>query len=67
MDGATKYEVYRATSKSGTYSKVKTTTSLNWKDTTAASGKTYYYKVVAVAAHSSANSAYSSVVSIKSK
>ena len=67
VEGATKYEVYRATSKSGTYSKVKTTTSLNWKDTAAKSGKTYYYKVVAVASKTAANSAYSSVVSIKSK
>ena len=67
VEGATKYEVYRATSKSGTYSKVKTTTSLNWKDTAAKSGKTYYYKVVAVASKTAANSAYSGVVSIKSK
>ena len=67
VSGAVEYKVYRATSKDGSYSLVKTTTSLNWKDTTAASGKTYYYKVVAVADHSSANSAYSSVVSIKSK
>ena len=67
VSGATKYDVYRATSKAGTYSKVKTTTSLNWKDTTAKSGKTYYYKVVAVASKSAANSAYSGIVSIKSK
>ena len=67
VDGAVEYEVYRATSKSGTYSKVKTTTSLSYKDTKATSGKTYYYKVIAVASKSAANSAYSSVVSIKSK
>ena len=67
VNGAVEYTVYRATSENGTYELMKTTTSLSWKDTTAASGKTYYYKVVAVAAHSSANSAYSSVVSIKSK
>ena len=65
VDGATKYEVYRATSKSGTYSKVKTTTSLNWKDTAAKKGKTYYYKVVAVCKTTAGNSAYSAVKSIK--
>ena len=67
VEGAVEYEVYRATSKSGTYSKVKTTTSLSYKDSKATSGKTYYYKVVAVASKSSANSAYSGIVSIKSK
>ena len=67
VSGAVEYKVYRATSKDGSYSLVKTTTSLNWKDTTAASGKTYYYKVVAVCSNTSGNSAYSSIVSIKSK
>ena len=65
VDGATKYEVYRATSKTGTYSKVKTTTSLNWKDAGAVKNKTYYYKVVAVCSNTAGNSAYSSIVSIK--
>ena len=67
IDGATKYEVYRATSKNGTYSKVKTTTSTSYKDTAAKSGKTYYYKVVAVCKSTAGNSAYSAVKSIKSK
>ena len=67
VDGAVSYKVYRATSKNGTYSLVKTTTSLNYKDTAAKSGKTYYYKVVAVCTKTAGNSAYSSVVSIKSK
>ena len=67
IDGATKYEVYRATSKNGTYSKVKTTTSTSYKDTAAKSGKTYYYKVVAVCSKTAGNSAYSAVKSIKSK
>ena len=67
IDGATKYEVYRATSKNGTYSKVKTTTSTAYKDTAAKSGKTYYYKVVAVCSKTAGNSAYSAVKSIKSK
>ena len=67
VDGAVEYEVYRATSKSGTYSLIKTTTSLSYKDTEAVSGKTCYYKVVAVHSKSAANSASSSVVSIESR
>lgn len=65
VSGATKYQVYRATSKNGTYKAVKTLTGLKFKDTTAKKGTTYYYKVVAVSKVSSANSAYSNVVSIK--
>ena len=67
VTGAASYKVYRATSKSGEYKLVKTTTSLSYKDTKATAGKTYYYKVVAVHSNSKANSAKSSVVSIKSK
>ena len=65
VTGATKYKIYRSTSKTGTYSLVKTTTAKYWKDTTAKKGKTYYYKVVAVHKNSSANSAQSTVKSIK--
>lgn len=64
--GAKQYKIYRATSKTGKYSLVKTTTKNSWKDTTAKSGKTYYYKVIAAHKNSNANSAYSTVVSIKS-
>ena len=67
VSGAKKYEVYRATSKSGKYTKVKTTTAKSFKDTKAKKGKTYYYKVKAVASSKSVNSAYSSVKSTKSK
>ena len=67
VTGAVEYKVYRATSKNGTYSLVKTTTSLSYKDTKASSGKTYYYKVVAVCSNTAGNSAYSPIVSIKSK
>ena len=67
VTGAVSYKVYRATSKNGTYSLVKTTTSRSYKDTSAKSGKTYYYKVVAVCKTSAGNSAYSGIVSIKSK
>ena len=68
VEGATKYYVYRATSKSGKYTKVATVTdATSYRDSKAKKGKTYYYKVKAVAANSAANSAYSSVKSIKSK
>ena len=62
VTGAKEYKIYRATSKTGKCSPVKTTTAKYWKDTTAKKGKTYYYKVVAVHKNSSANSAYSNVV-----
>ena len=64
---AKSYKVYRSASKSGTYALVKTTTSRSYKDTKAKAGKTYYYKVVAVCSNTSGSSAYSGVVSIKSK
>lgn len=41
------YEVYRATSKNGKYTKVKTTTSTTFKNSKLKSGKNYYYKVCA--------------------
>lgn len=43
-----KYKVYRATSKSGKYKLLKTTTKCNYTDTSAKKGKRYYYKVRAV-------------------
>ena len=65
VDGATKYEIYRATSKSGTYSLMKTTISVAVTDIGAKKGTTYYYKVRAIGSVSAATSAYSTVVSIK--
>ncbi len=68
VTGASKYEVYRATSRSGTYTKVATTTAKTYTNKTAKSGKTYYYKVKAVSkVKTSANSAYSAVKSIKAR
>ena len=68
VTGASKYEVYRATSSGGTYTKVATTTAKTYTDKTAKAGKTYYYKVKAVSkVKASANSAYSAVKSIKAK
>ncbi|MBQ5782619.1 MAG: hypothetical protein IIV99_04440, partial [Oscillospiraceae bacterium] len=67
VSGATKYEVYRATSSGGTYTKLYTTTGTSMTNSSATAGKTYYYKVKAIHTNSSANSTYSAVKSIKSK
>ncbi len=67
QEGAQSYKVYRAASKTGTYLAVKTTTSEKYTDTSAAAGKVYYYKVMAIAGDSEANSKYSAVVSGASK
>ena len=45
MDNVDGYEVYYATSKSGKYTKAKTTTSTSTTITKLATGKTYYFKV----------------------
>lgn len=45
VNGANRYELYRSTSKSGTYKKIKTTTATAYTDTNRTEGKTYYYKV----------------------
>ena len=58
------YEIYRATSKSGKYTKVATVEETSWEDT--AMAKTYYYKVKAICSvDSSKSSGYSNVVSVK--
>ena len=68
VTGASQYEVYRATSKNGTYTKMFTTSNLSYTNTSAKAGTTYYYKVKAVSkVKSVANSAFSTVVSIKAK
>ena len=46
--GAVRYEVYRATSENGTYSKYFATTGTTYTNTSATVGNTYYYKVVAI-------------------
>ena len=66
--GASQYEVYRATSKNGSYTKMFTTSNLSYTNTSAKAGTTYYYKVKAVSkVKSTANSAFSTVVSIKAR
>ncbi|MBT2733646.1 fibronectin type III domain-containing protein [Bacillus sp. ISL-7] len=44
VTGASGYEVFRATSSTGTYSLVKNTTSLYFTNTGLTTGRTYYYK-----------------------
>ena len=63
VEGATSYKVYRATSKSGTYKLMKTTTSKSYTNTIAESNKTYYYKVAAV--NDYGYSAYSQILTVK--
>lgn len=76
--GATGYQVYRATSKSGSYSKVKTTSSASFTNTGLAASKTYYYKVRAykkiykgkilgIPCYQEVYSSYSNIVSAKTK
>ncbi|MBQ9983783.1 MAG: hypothetical protein IJP29_04260 [Lachnospiraceae bacterium] len=50
VKGAVAYRVYRATKKKGKYVCVGVTTSITFKDTGLSAGKTYYYKVVPIAA-----------------
>ena len=68
VTGASQYEVYRATSKNGTYTKMFTTSNLSYTNTSAKAGTTYYYKVKAISkVKSTANSAFSTVVSIRAR
>lgn len=68
VNGATKYQVYRSTSKNGEYSLIMTTKNTKFTNTGAKAGVTYYYKVVAVyGPNTNSNSAFSKVVSIKAK
>ena len=66
---ANKYEVYRSTSKSGTYSKVGTVKANTFTDKSKlTNGVTYYYKVRALMNNNSyATSAFSPLVSAKYK
>lgn len=45
VNGAKGYQVYRSATKSGTYKKIKTTTSTSFINKNLKSGKKYYYKV----------------------
>ena len=64
VSGAAKYEVYRARSKNGTYTKYSTTTGTAYTNSSyLTSGATYYYKVRALDANGNAGP-YSAVVSV---
>lgn len=66
--GATGYEIYRATSKNGSYTKVGTSTGTSYTDTVKC-GTTYYYKVRSYAKTDSGtvySASYSNIVSGKS-
>ena len=70
VTGANGYEVYRATNKSGKYSKIGTIkkgSTVSYTDKKATTGKTYYYKVRAYKTSGKAKvySAYSAVTSAK--
>lgn len=67
VEGATKYYVYKATSKDGEYKCIGSTTNLKFTNKSGLkSGKTYYYKVKAVGKKNAA-SAYSVVDACKIK
>ncbi len=61
VKGAEEYKVYRSTD-GAEWKLMKTTTSTSYTNTSAKEGRTYYYKVRAIAAKSAANSAYSEIL-----
>lgn len=69
VSGASGYEVFRATKKTGTYTKIRTLTASarSYTDTGRATGTTYYYKVRAYKTVNKTNYAgsYSAIVSAK--
>jgi fibronectin type 3 domain-containing protein len=64
---AVKYEVYRATSKSGKYYLKATVTTNYYTNTALTTGKTYYYKVKAVGKSGTYKSFYSAVKYLTAK
>lgn len=64
INGADKYEVYRGASAAGTFAKIATLSGTEYKDTSAASGKTYYYKVKAISDLDEAAGSESTVISV---
>jgi Zn-dependent metalloprotease/uncharacterized protein YjdB/fibronectin type 3 domain-containing protein len=67
VSGASGYEVYRATSSTGPYSKISTTSALSFKNTSLTTGKAYYYEVRSYRTVGSTKvySSYSTVVTTK--
>ena len=69
IEGADGYIVYRATSKNGKYTKIKTTTSTSFTNSNLTLGKTYYYKIKAYKYENKKKiySTYSEVINAKVK
>jgi len=67
VNGAQKYEIYRAASKNGTYKKIYTTENTSYTNKNLATKNTYYYKVRAyrVVNNVKKYSAYTSVKSVR--
>ena len=74
LEGVTNYEVYRATSKTGKYTKLKTTTSTSYTTKNLTKGKEYFFKVCGYKTYKSGDTIsykvytdYSSIKSAKAK
>ena len=67
VDKAVMYAVYRSTAPDGNYTLVYNATGLSYTNTSAKSGVTYYYKVVAVMNNPKLNSGFSTAVSVNVK
>ena len=66
--GANEYYIYRSTEANGTFEYLYSTKNLFYTNKSAVAGTTYYYKVKAVSkVKSTANSAFSTVVSIRAR
>jgi fibronectin type 3 domain-containing protein len=66
VSGMSGYEIYRSTSSTGTFTKIATTTSTSYIDTSLSAGTAYYYKVRAYKTGTQTTySNFSSVVSAK--
>ena len=66
--GANKYYIYRSTEANGTFEYLYSTKNLFYTNKSAVAGTTYYYKVKAVSkVKNTANSAFSTVVSIRAR
>jgi len=67
VSGSTRYEVYRATSKNGKYSLVKTVKGTSYTNSKLKKGVTYYYKVRAyhLEGHTKVYGSFSSVAGLK--
>ncbi len=69
IKGASSYEIYRSTSKKGTYKKLASTSKTSYTDKKATKGKTYYYKIRVCKKDKTGTyySSYSSIKSVKAK